>query len=59
MGAPNSEHTDPIASTYQFRAFTERDDVAEVGRRSSRGLVTAAAVAAVLVLAIVVIVLVV
>jgi hypothetical protein len=58
MAAPNSDHTDPIASTYQFRAFTDRDEVAEPAGRSSRGLVTATVVAAVLVLAVVVVVLV-
>ena len=57
MGSPNPERPDQIASTYQFRAFTDREDTDEIpvtrARRSGVALV-AAIVVAVLVLGVLV-----
>lgn len=52
MAAPHEDRSEPIASTYQFRAFTDRTDTDEipVARRPRGGIVL---VAAVLVVAIV------
>lgn len=59
MAAPNSDNTDPIASTYQFRAFAQRDDAADAAGRSRRVIVAAAVlIAAVLAVGILVILLV-
>lgn len=49
MGSPNPEHSEPIASTFQFRAFTDREDTDEIPvtrvRRSGFALVAVVAVA--------------
>jgi hypothetical protein len=49
MGSPNPEPSEPIASTFQFRAFTDREDTDEIpvvrARRSGVALVAAIAVA--------------
>jgi hypothetical protein len=54
MGSPNPERSEPIASTFQFRAFTDREDTDEIpvirSRRSGVALVAGAVVVAVLVL---------
>jgi len=49
MGSPNPEHSEPIASTFQFRAFTDREDTDEIpvtrARRSGVALVAVIGVA--------------
>jgi hypothetical protein len=50
MGSPNPEHSEPIASTYQFRVFADREDTDEIPvtrpRRSGVALVAVVVVAA-------------
>jgi hypothetical protein len=53
MGTPNPDRSEPIASTYQFRAFTDRertDEIPVAGRPRSGVVLVAAVVAVALVL---------
>lgn len=52
MGSPNPERSEQIASTYQFRAFTDRDtdEIPVIRSRRSGVALVAAIVAAALVL---------
>ena len=53
MAAPNPDESDPIASTFQFRAFALRGEVGEKPTSARRGLLMLAALFAALVLAVV------